>query len=239
MHLLPTYLDTAVAFDCLWDLGLGGIWTMAEVKQNGIADLPSFSNIGNKYIKHPCTLLHRHRTMSCHQSSVSESSCPELPKDRFPSPRGPRSTAATLRELRKRVYNEGLGVAAHRPGFTAQQILGYQPAKRLRRVSPGPPATLNERIDAVKIALEQNNLTTVEFVRKTCAYNYGAERAKEESDFQLSASDAKDAEDVRSWAKEIACQELLREAKHMETQRLLHTGSESVLCRFLKFEIYN
>lgn len=130
-------------------------------------DCPSFSHICHKYIIFS-TLPHRH-CMSHHQSSLPEPGISGLQESAFPSSRGPRSEAAIFRELRKRVCNEGLGVMAHHPGVTAQQILVYWPAKRARRTSPDPHATFNERIDAVKIALEQNNLTTADFVRKTCA----------------------------------------------------------------------
>ncbi|KEP51664.1 hypothetical protein V565_057920, partial [Rhizoctonia solani 123E] len=172
--------------------------------------------------------------MSRHKSQSPESDVSEL-EDALPSASNTRSRAAILRELKKRVHNQGLGVAlAQYPGMTAEKILGPRPAKRRRIETVDPPATLNERIDAIKVALEQNNLTMADFIKATCAYDYGAQREKSEKGFKLSANDAEDAEEVRTWAKQIACQELLQEAKLMEDRHLLHTGSNSSTVEGLK-----
>ncbi|CAE6410155.1 unnamed protein product [Rhizoctonia solani] len=113
------------------------------------------------------------------------------------------------------------------PGITAEDILGPLPAKRPRLESSDPPATFHERIDAVKCAFEENNITVADFIKATCAYDYRNQRKKDDKDFVLSAADAEAGHEVRIWAKEIACQELLKEAKQMEAEKLLHTGRNS------------
>jgi hypothetical protein len=166
--------------------------------------------------------------MSSHHSLSSPGSdISELYDSVFPDSRGQASDRARMRELRNRALNEGVGVAAHLPLVTPRMLFPSRTStKRRRTASPDHLPTMNERIDAVWLALKHNNLNLADFVRKTCAYDYGATRKREEPDFQLSSAEAEDAKNVRTWAKEIGCQELLREAKQMEIQHLLHTGGK-------------
>jgi hypothetical protein len=171
--------------------------------------------------------------MASPKSPSPASDISELYDSVFPDSKGSASDAARLRELRRKAHTEGVAVAAHLPLVTPQMLFPSSPAKRPRTKSPDRPSTLNERIDAVKFALSQNKLTTSDFVRKTCAYDYPAQRAKEEPGFRLSSTEAEDAENTRTWAKEIACQEVLREAKQMEAQNPLQTGGKNDAVSFV------
>lgn len=175
---------------------------------------------------HPSRALsHCRRTMSSHKSPSPESDISELYDSVFPDSKGSASDRARMRELRKRTLKEGIGAAGHLPLVTPHMLFPSS-SKRPRKISPNRPPTLNERIDAVRLVLNQNNLSLAQYVRITCAYDYAAERKKEEPEFQLSSVEAEDAYEVRKWAKEIACQELLHEATQMEAQHLLHTSGE-------------
>ncbi|QRV94684.1 hypothetical protein RhiJN_22702 [Ceratobasidium sp. AG-Ba] len=166
--------------------------------------------------------------MSRHNSPLPESDQSELEDSPFPNSKGPKSDAARLRHARKRVAQGGLEEAARLPNLNPQRLLSSRPRKRLRRSFLGSPDPIYQRIDAARHSLEENGLTVAQMVRIICAYNYGEQRAKEDPNLQLTLSEAEDAQAVRAWAKEIACQEILREGKEMEKHHHLSTSVDSL-----------
>lgn len=138
-----------------------------------------------------------------------------------------------MRELRKRAQREGVGVASSLPSVTAQMLFPDL-SNSTTSQTPSTPTlghvpSLYERIDNVSEAFKQHGISLSDYVQSTCAYDYAAQRAKEEPGFKLSSQDALEAEKVRAWGRGIGLQTLLQEAKAMENQKLLHTGSEYLL----------
>ncbi|KAG9081479.1 hypothetical protein FS749_007629 [Ceratobasidium sp. UAMH 11750] len=172
--------------------------------------------------------------MSHHKSPSPESDVSELQDSPFINSKGPKSDAARLRETRKRVAQGGLEEATQLPHINPQRLLPSRPTKRARKHSIKQPNTIYQRIDAIRQSLEQHNLTIAELVQTMCAHDYGAQRAKDEVDFQLSRAEAEDGQNVRAWAKEMARQEVLREGKRMEKHHFLNTNANSFTVDTLK-----
>ncbi|KAG9095979.1 hypothetical protein FRC06_009196, partial [Ceratobasidium sp. 370] len=172
--------------------------------------------------------------MSRHESPLADSDISELEDSPFPDSKGPKSDAARLRSARKRVARGGLEEAAKLPNLNPQRLLPTRPRKQLWRSFVGNPDPVYQRIDAARRSLEDNGLTVVKMVEIMCAYDYGDQRAKTDPGFQLTISEAEDAQAVRAWAREIACQEILREGKQMEQHHHLNTSAKSFTIDSLK-----
>ncbi|QRV84918.1 hypothetical protein RhiJN_12934 [Ceratobasidium sp. AG-Ba] len=169
--------------------------------------------------------------MSRHELPLADSDTyelSELEESPFPDSKGPKSDAARLRSARKRVAQGGLEEAEKHPNLNPQRLLPARPGKRLRRSFVGNPDPIYQRIDAARCLLEDNGLTVAKIVEIMCAYDYGDQRTKSDPGFQLTISEAEDAQAVRTWAREIARQEILREGKQMEQHHYLNTSESFV-----------
>ncbi|QRV79905.1 hypothetical protein RhiJN_07920 [Ceratobasidium sp. AG-Ba] len=172
--------------------------------------------------------------MSRQKSLLPDSDLSELEDSPFHNSKGPKSDAARLREMRKRVARGGLEEVAGICHLSTQRLLPSRPKKRARIQSNSRLNETYQGIDAARQLLEQHNLTVAKLVQTMCAYDYAEQRTKEQVDFQLSRAEAEDAQNVRSWAKEIARQELLREGKQMEKYHFLNTNNNSFTLESLK-----
>jgi hypothetical protein len=150
----------------------------------------------------------------------------ELQDGYFPDSKGARSDAARLRETKRKILRGDIGISAGLPAGVAPNMIFPvlpSPIKPRATLSSHCAPTLVERVNSVKQALELNGFTLSSFTRTTCAYDYPDQQLKHNPSFEASPDDLREAEAVRIWAKEIACQELLREAKRMEAQGSLYT----------------
>ncbi|KAG8793639.1 hypothetical protein FRC12_002123 [Ceratobasidium sp. 428] len=175
--------------------------------------------------------------MSQPRSPSPQSDISELQDSPFPNSKGPKSDAARLRHARDRVAKGGLEEANKLPYIDPQRLLPSRPKKRPRNSSASSSSSsssIYQRIDAARRSIEENKLTMAEMVRIMCAFDYGDQRAKSDPSFQLSLAEAEDAQAVRAWAKELACQEILREGKGMEKHHLLNTKAKSFTVDSLK-----
>ncbi|KAG8770321.1 hypothetical protein FRC12_004352, partial [Ceratobasidium sp. 428] len=161
--------------------------------------------------------------MSQQRSPSPESDISELQDSPFADSKGPKSDATRLGHARRRVAQGGLEEVANLPHLNPQCLLPSRPKKRPRKSSVSSPKSIYQRIDAARRSIEDNKLTVAEMVRIMCAYDYGEQRAKSDPKFQLTMAEAQDAQEVRTWAKELACQEILREGKRMEKHHFLNT----------------